>query len=98
MGRQLRPNHFAPPQRPANEFVVHDRPRRCVDHHEHRPLVRATELEGHGVAVSSRRVLAPASQDEIEVRAVICNLAERPMNVVGGMSSAVPAGEPPIPG
>src|SRR5439155_11287906 len=94
VGRQLRTNHFISPQRPSNEFVVRDWLLCCVDHHERRPLSRATVLEGHGVAVNVRRVLAPTPQDEIKVGALFCNFAERPMNEIGGMSTAVPAGEP----
>src|SRR5438094_3957401 len=95
VGRQLRTNPFIPPQRPSNEFVVRDWLLCYVDHHERRPLSRATVLEGHGVAVNPHRVLAPTPQDEIKVRAAFCNFAERPMNEIAGMSTAVPAGEPP---
>src|SRR5262245_10708259 len=93
--RQRRTNHLAPPHRTTDELIVSDTPVRRVDHHERWSSLRATELQRHGVPVSLCRAGAPAPEDQINVRAILGNPAEGPMNELCSVCHAVSTGKPP---
>jgi hypothetical protein len=92
---ERRADDIAAPKRDLDRRMFRRGPLVGIGQHEARLAFVDTKRETHGAAYGARRIVGLAIENEIEMRAVLAQSAERPVDVIGGRQRVVAVDQAP---